>query len=239
MAEEFEDRDLRDAVFWGVDLTGATFRDVNLTDVTISHARLVDVDIDAEVQRLTVNGVDVTAYVNAHDPWYPLRSMLRPDDVAGMHETWDALESTWATTLERARRLPEAALLEPVAGEWSFRDTLRHLVFAMDKWFSAPLLGATSFESIGLANTGSVDFPWPGLDADADPSVDDVLAVRAAQSARFRRFLDGLRLEDLPEHVEVLENGQEPAMACFHVVFEEEFEHHRYAVRDLAVLERR
>lgn len=239
MPEEFEDRDLRDAVFWGVDLTGATFRDVNLTDVTISHARVVHVDIDAEVQHLTVNGVDVTAYVNAHDPWYPLRSMLRPDEVAGMRETWDALQSTWAVTLERARRLPDAALLESVAGEWSFRDTLRHLVFAMDKWFAAPLLGATTFEPIGLSNTGSVDFPWPGLDADADPSMDEVLAVRAAQSARFRAFLDGLRLEDLPEHVEVLENGTEPAMACFHVVFEEEFEHHRYAVRDLAELERR
>jgi uncharacterized protein YjbI with pentapeptide repeats len=31
MAEEFEGRDLSDAVFWGVDLRRATFRDVNLS----------------------------------------------------------------------------------------------------------------------------------------------------------------------------------------------------------------
>ena len=76
MPEEFGG-DLTAAVFWGADLRGARFRDVNLTDVTISHARLVDVEIDAFIDRVVVNGVDVTAFVNEHDPWYPLRSVLR------------------------------------------------------------------------------------------------------------------------------------------------------------------
>ncbi len=77
MPEEFEG-DLAGAVFWGADLSGARFRDVNLTDAKISHAWLVNVDIDALVDNVVINGVDVTAYVNERDPWYPLRAMLRP-----------------------------------------------------------------------------------------------------------------------------------------------------------------
>ena len=80
MAEEFEGRDLSDAVFWGVDLSRARFRDVDMTDVTISHARLVNVDIDGLVDRITINGVDVTPYINERDRWYPLRAMIRPAD---------------------------------------------------------------------------------------------------------------------------------------------------------------
>ena len=40
----------------------------------------------------------------------------------------------------------------------------------------------------------------------------------------------------MPETVEVLENGTVPTVMCFHVVLEEEFEHLRYALRDLATL---
>ena len=75
MPEEFEGRDLSDAVFWGVDLSRATFRDVLLKEIRISHAMLIDVDIDAFVDRVVINGVDVTQYVNDGDPWYPLRAM--------------------------------------------------------------------------------------------------------------------------------------------------------------------
>ena len=68
MPEEFEG-DLNGATFWGAELRGATFRDVDLTGARISHAYVVDVEIDAKVERLVVNGVDVTDYVNEHDPW--------------------------------------------------------------------------------------------------------------------------------------------------------------------------
>ncbi len=82
MPEEFEG-DLAGAVFWGADLSGARFRDVNLTGAKISHAWLVNVDIDALVDTVVINGVDVTAYVNERDPWYPLRAMLRPSNPEG------------------------------------------------------------------------------------------------------------------------------------------------------------
>ena len=60
MAEQFEFQDLSDSVFWGVDLQRATFRDVDLMGARISHARLANVVIDAEIDRLVINGVDVT-----------------------------------------------------------------------------------------------------------------------------------------------------------------------------------
>jgi len=236
MAEEFEDRDLSDSVFWGVDLRRATFRDADLSGVSISHALLDGVDIDAKIDRLVINGVDVTDYVNERDRWYPLRAMVRPADPEGARAAWAALEQTWAATIARADRLTDAQRHERVDGEWSFVETVRHLVFAMDKWFTAPVLGG-DFDPIGLPNRGSVDEPWPGLDYDLTPSVSDALAVRADRAARFRDRLTAVTSEDLDQPMDVLENGANPLRACIQTVLEEEFWHHRYAVRDLARLE--
>ena len=235
MPEEFEG-DLAGAVFWGADLSGARFRDVNLTDVTISHAWLVNVDIDALVDKVVINGVDVTGYVNERDPWYPLRAMLRPSDPDGMRAGWAALEVEWAKTITRAHALPEDKLHQSVNGEWSFVETLRHLVFAMDKWFTAPILGQ-GFHPIGLPNKGSVDFPWPGLDYDLTPSLSETLAVRADRTTRFREYLASGEMSDFARPIDVLENGTNPLQECMYTVFEEEFWHNRYALRDLAQLE--
>jgi len=235
MPEEFEG-DLSDAVFWGADLSGARFRDVNLTDVKISHALLSNVDIDAMVDKLVVNGVDVTAYVNERDPWHPLRSMLRAATPEDMRVAWATLEDEWAKTVSRARALPEAKLHEAVNGEFTFVQTLRHLVFAMDKWFTSPVLDEP-FDPIGLPNTGSLNFPWPGLDYDLTPSVSEALAVRADRATRFRDYLASLASGDLARPIDVLENGINPLQDCIWTVFEEEFWHNRYALRDLEQLE--
>lgn len=235
MPEEFEG-DLAGAVFWGADLSGARFRDVNLTNTTISHAWLVNVDIDAMIDTVVINGVDVTAYVNERDPWYPLRAMLRPSNPEDMRATWAALEAEWATTISRAQRLPDDALHESVNGEFSFVQTLQHLIFAMDKWFSVPILGA-GFHPAGVPNTGSLDFPWPGLDYEQKPSVAEALAARADRAARFREYLASVASTDFARPVDVLENGTVPLQECIFTVFEEEFWHDRYALRDLALLE--
>ena len=127
-------------------------------------------------------------------------------------------------------------LHESVNGEWSFVQTLRHLVFAMDKWFTAPILGA-GFHPIGLPNSGSVDFPWPGLDDNLSPSVSEALAVRTDRATRFRAYLATVAATDFTRPVDVLENGTTPLQECIYTVFEEEFWHNRYAQRDLAQLE--
>jgi hypothetical protein len=235
MADEFAG-DLAGAEFWGADLKGATFRDVDLTGARISHAFVVDVDIDAMVDRLVVNGVDVTRYVNERDPWYPLRMMLRPADPGAMRRTWSELETRWIATLTLARSLPEATLHESVNGEWSFVQTLRHLVFAMDKWFTAPVLGE-GFHPIGLPNSGSVDFPWPDLQDGLDPSFEETLAIRTDRAARFRAFLDTEPRSDFARPIDVLENVTNPLRECLFTVLEEEFWHLRYARRDLELLD--
>ncbi len=235
MPEEFEG-DLAGAVFWGADLSGARFRDVNLTDATISHAWLVNVDIDALVDNVVINGVDVTAYINERDPWYPLRTMLRPADPAAMRATWAALEAEWATTIGIATALSDERLHESVNGEFSFVQTLRHVVFATDKWFTAPILDRP-FDPIGLPNSGSVDFPWPGLQYDLTPSVSDALAVHAQRAADVRSYLLSVTAAELETLVDVLENGTNTVQECLFTVFEEAFWHNRYARRDLALLD--
>jgi DinB superfamily/Pentapeptide repeats (8 copies) len=231
--EEFEG-DLSGAVFWGADLTGAMFRDVKLSDVTITHASLVNVDIDAFVDKVVVNGVDVTAYVNERDEWYPLRSMLTPADPAAMRATWAALEEAWADTTALAFSRPEAALHESVNGEFTFVETFRHVVFAIDKWFTVPVLGL-SFDPTGLPNKGSLGFPWPGLDYALRPTASEALDTFADRVGRVRRFLASVESADFMQTIEVLENGPHALRDCLHTVFEEAFWHNRYARRDLAM----
>jgi hypothetical protein len=234
MAEEFGG-DLTGAVFWGADLSGARFRDVNLTGARISHAWLVDVEVDALVDRLVVNGVDVTAFVNERDEWYPLRAMIRSTTPEGLREAWAALGAEWQATLSGAEGLPDDVRHASVDGEWSLVETIRHLVFAMDKWFTVPVLGG-DFHPIGLTNSGSRDFPFPGIDHDASPSFDEARAVREDRSTAFARSLESVTADDLARPVEVLENGTNPVQECVFTVLEEEFWHLRYARRDLARL---
>jgi hypothetical protein len=232
MAEQFEFRDLSDAEFWGVDLRRATFRDVDLTGARISHARLVDVDIDAEIDHLVINGVDVTTFVNERDVWFGLRSQVRPTDADGMRQAWQTFRSAWGAAIERAQAVPAEQRHTSVDGEWSFVQTVRHLVFATDKWFTAPILGG-GFHRIGLPNTGSADFGWPGVDPAADPSFEDAVAAWRDRSTQLSGHLDGIEPAGLDVEVDVLENGTSTVRDGIGVVFEEHFEHLRYATRDL------
>lgn len=235
MPEQFEG-DLAEAVFWGADLSRARFRDVDLTGVTITHAWVTDVTIDAFVERLVVNGVDVTDFVNQRDPWFPLRQVLRPTDVASMQSGSAQLAAAWAAAAERMRRLPDAAAHESVGGEWSFVQTLRHLIFAFDKWFGVPVLGG-EMQPIGQLDAYSQRGDWPAIDPDADPTLREVLAVFAAQMARLEEYLAGIYEDALVETVDVPDAGPHEIRQCIATVLEEGFWHLRYADRDLAQLE--
>lgn len=236
MAEEFEDQDLSESVFWGVQLQRVTFRDADLSGSTFFHTLWSDVSIDGVIDRLVVNGVDVTEFVNAHDRWYPLRTQLEPETADGVRSSWATLRQEWSTLIESAVALGPDALVRSVNGEWCLRDTLRHLVFAIDKWFTWPILGDRSLSPAGLPNTGSQGGEWPGLDMSAEWNWGEALAAFESSADRFTAFVAALDLGQLPESVEVLENGTVPALMCTHVVLEESFEHLRYALRDLAVI---
>ena len=235
---DFEGVDLRGAQFRVVDLTDARIEGANLTNVKMSAVWLVNVDIDGMIAALTVNGVDVTAYVTAELARInPVRALLQPTYPEGMRASWNVVSSLWDATIEQAQQLPEETLHASVDGEFSFVQTLRHLVFAIDKWFTVPILGG-EYDPIGLPNTGSLDFPWPRIDRDADPSFADTLAVRRDRTASFTKYLADLEPAELIQTREVLENGSAPVQGCLHTVLEEEMAHHGYATRDLDVLER-
>jgi Pentapeptide repeats (8 copies)/DinB superfamily len=128
--------EFRGASFTGADFTGANFRDCDLRQAKITDSWLVDVSLSGLIGNLVVNDVDVTAFVEGeldrrHPERVQLRAMRTADDRRAM---WDRIERLWAETVARAERLPEPALHQRVDDEWSFAETLRHLVFATDKW---------------------------------------------------------------------------------------------------------
>ena len=70
-------------------------------------------------------------------------------------------------------------LHQRVDDEWSLLETLRHLIMVTDAWISGTVLGLTGhFSSIGVLPSFITD-PEPfGIDPDAEPSADEVIAVQ-------------------------------------------------------------
>jgi hypothetical protein len=241
--------EFRGARFDVMDLRGARFTDCDLSGVTIRDGWLVDVSISGYVQNVTVNGVDVTGYVNAElDRRHPERVQFREGQSAGdVRALWDTVEGLWAETVDRAGRLPPAALSEQVNEEWSFGQTLRHLVFITDAWASRTVLDEEMpYHRIGLPQSWypAADAAKLGIDLDAQPSYAEILAARADRMAVMRRIMDGLTDDGLGRPCRRSPAPGYPdeeftVIGCLTVVIEEEIEHHQFAVRDLAILESR
>jgi uncharacterized protein YjbI with pentapeptide repeats len=241
----FEDVYLTGARFHDIDLTGARFDLVDLTGVTIRGSALVNVDISGEIENLRVNGVDVVPLVEAElNRRYPDRVKMRPADADGFREAWDILERLWPQTVERARKMAPELLHEQVDGEWSFIETLRHLVFATDAWVKRAFLGEPSpWDPLDLPHDEMPDQPSVPRDRAARPSLDQVLALRADRMATVRQVLANLTDEQLAGQTEpVLEPGYPepesfPVRRCLQAILSEEWQHRLYAERDLDALE--
>ena len=236
---EFTDEDLRASRFRRVVLTGSRLRDVGLRDVRILDSHVDGLEISGYVDSLVVNGVEVAGYVEAElNRRHPERAMLRPDTAAAARDGWAMVQERAAATLERARRLPPAALDESVDEEFSYLQTLRHLVFAVDRWISGPVLGEVpGFHPLGVAYDGASEEELAGLDREARPTLDHVLAVRAERAARVTGVLAGATDDDLARVVESPNGGTVTVLRCVGVVLREEWQHDQYANRDLSVLE--
>jgi uncharacterized protein YjbI with pentapeptide repeats len=176
----FERVDLTGAEFRTVDLSQVRFRGVNLSGAVMRGVELVDVRIDGEVHNVLVNGVDVALLVNAElDRRHPDRARMRPTDPAGFREAWDIVERLWDGTVARARGMDPALLHESVDAEWSFIETLRHLVFATDAWVRRAILGDPSpWDPLDLPWDEMPDTPGIPRDCEARPSLEEVLALR-------------------------------------------------------------
>jgi hypothetical protein len=225
----------------GVHLHGANFEGARLTDVN-----LCGVDITGDIEALRVNGVEIELLVQAElDRRSPERVKLRATDVEGLRDGWSMLEGLWARTTERASRLPEDLQLQRVDGEWSFVETLRHLVFATDCWlFRAVLLARHPYHPWGLPWAGAGP-EWArevGVDTAAAPHLAEILPVRLEHQQAVQATLDKLTDRELAEVRTAPDdpghpNGEHSVLHCLHVLLNEEWEHHRYAVRDLDLLE--
>jgi len=118
---------------------------VDLSGVVMRGVELVDVNIHGEIVNATINGVDVGLLINAElDRRYPEWARMSPTTPSAFREAWDTVERLWDATVERVRRLDPALLHDSVDGEWSFIETLRHLVFATDSWVRRAILGDPS-----------------------------------------------------------------------------------------------
>lgn len=240
----FERVAMRDSEFRAVDLSGARLRGVDLVAVTMTGVELVDVRIDGELENVVINGVDVVPLINAElDRRDPDRVAMRPVDAAGFALAWDVIERRWEATIERARGVEPELLHESVNGEWSFIETLRHLIFATDAWVRRALLGDP-------APWHPLDLPWDEMpdtaaiprDRSARPSLEEVLALRRDRMATVRAVMSGLSDEALDEQTLPVEGaGWRPSEGfavreCLLVVLNEEWLHREFAERDLNVL---
>lgn len=234
---EFVDANLRGARFVRADLSGVVMRAVDVAGADIDAPWLLDGE-----SFLRVNGVDVTVFVDAElNRRFPGRSERRAEDPDGLRAAWAALERTWAQTLERVAAMPAGTVEVSVGGEWSFAQTLRHLVMATDTWLGRAILKIEQpFHPIGLPNA---EYETDGNDmsvfSSITPSYAEVLQVRASRVAMVRGLLGTVTRDDLaaarrnawaPEYPETV-------LSCLHTILEEEWEHHRYAVRDLDAIE--
>ena len=234
---EFVDVSLRGARFVRADLSAVVMRAVDLAGADLDAPWLLNGD-----SVLRVNGVDVTSFVDAElNRRFPGRATRRAEEPDDLRAAWEAVEVAWTGTLERVAAMPAGTVDVSVDDEWSFAQTLRHLIMATDTWLGRAILQLEQpFHPIGQPNA---EYETDGNDMSVfstiTPSYSEVLEIRASRVAMVRDFLGTATPDDLaavrknpwaPEYPETV-------LSCLHTILEEEWEHHRYAVRDLDLVE--
>jgi hypothetical protein len=231
--------------FLDEDFNTAEFRECMLNGARFIGVVMQDAEIDGLITNLVVNGVEVTAYVEAElDSRYPVRVLIRSDIPADLLEGSRQLQSDWTLTMDRLQASPGIEHCT-VSGEWSALQTLRHLVFVHDSWFRRCVLGSTDlFTPMGLGPDYVSDRERQGLDLSADPGLDEVAAVRARQAAELDEWLVTVTPAQLAAPAPVPEGDGWPPYArgrstrqCLGTVLNEEWAHHGFCVRDLDLLE--
>jgi len=188
--------DLRGAEFVRADLRGARFRASDLSGVVMRGVDVAGADVDApwlsDGPGLLVNGVDVAAYVDGElDRRFPGRAERRAGDPDGLRAAWAALE--------RAAAMPAGTVEVSVAGEWSFAQTLRHLIMATDTWLGQAILRVEQpYHPLGAGRCQSRG-GWPGPVAvrDGYPPYAEVLEARAGRVTMVRDFLAAVSPDQL------------------------------------------
>jgi hypothetical protein len=232
---------IEDADFSGARLHAPNFEGAKITDASFYGA-----DISGDLEGLRLNGVEVAPLVMAElEHMFPERAKLRATEPAELAEAWAMIEGTWQATLVRARALPQPFLFDRVDEEWSFVETLRHLILATDCWLRRMIKGIDHpYHRWALSGSSLSDPASWGIDPAANPSLDEVLAVRRERMAEVKQTIAAVTLQELDRVCVAPTTPGHPdrphsVLACLHVILNEEWEHHRYAVRDLESLEAR
>lgn len=234
MATFHRSDDLQGAEFIEVNLRGARFVESDLTGVVMRGVEVMRTDIDApwlpHGEFFRINGVDVIPFVEAElDRRFPGRAERRAGDPQGLRAAWAVLQDAWAAAIGRAGALPAGAVDESVAGEWSFAQTLRHLVQGIDIWLGRTVLGLDRpFHPLGVAHDD-------GTEAAGAAPYPEVLEARDSRVAMVRDFLADATADQLDEARENPHRPERPetVRSCLHVLLDEGWEHLRFATRDL------
>jgi hypothetical protein len=237
--------DLQKALFRGVNLSGARFEESDLSGVVMRGVDIAGSDIDApwlseDGSVLRVNGIDVAPFVEAEqNRRFPGRAERRAADPDGLGAAWAVLERAWAATLERAAAMPAGTVDVSVDGEWSFAQTLRHLVLATDTWLGRGIMDLKQpYHPLGLRDGDSSDQDVSVFTTQT-PTYAEVLEARAGRVAMVRDFLASVTPQQLAAARRNPHNPAHPetVRSCLHVILEEEWEHLRFAIRDLDTIE--
>ena len=124
--------------------------------------------------------------------------------------------------------------MEKVNGEWSFIETLRHLVFVTDTWIGMGVVGTEARHPLGLPPYFVTNGKELGLDLESKPDLDTVLLARTDRQTSFETALRTVG-GDLGEPCLGPLSGF-TRLGAFQVVIAEEWFHRAFAIRDLATL---
>lgn len=244
-----EPESLRGRIFENRTLRGSRFVSCDLGDVVVRGSDVAGMEIDSpwlleRDNNLIVNGVNVVPLVEAElSRRFPGRELRVAEDPEGLRAAWSALERTWVATLERTTAMPAGTLDASVDGEWSFAETLRHLVMATDTWLGKAVLEKEQpYHPAGLPNDDNDSDAYDDAVFSAKaPSFSQVLEARGDRQTMVRDFLAAVTPEVLAQPRKNPHDAgyEETVMSCLRTILEEEWEHHRYAVRDLDVISRK
>jgi hypothetical protein len=236
---------LRGKTFNSRSLRGARFVSCDLGDVVVRGSDVAGMEIDSPWllegdSSLLVNGVNVVPMVDAElNRRFPGRELRTAEDPEGLRAAWSALERTWAATLDRATAMPAGTIDASVDGEWSLAETLRHLLMATDTWLGKGILGQEQpYHPAGLPDDNDSDAYDDGAFSAPAPSFAEVVEARGGRQTMVREFLAALTPEVLaePRKNPHAPDYEETVLSCLRTILEEEWEHHRYVVRDLDVI---
>ncbi len=209
----------------GADLTGTRFHGPIFVETRVTDAWVQSLDLSGTIRSLVVNGVEVAGFVEAElQRRHPELGYLGSKDVPGMQRAWAELQEIGRETLARARALPASALDESVDGEFSYLQTLRHLLLAVDRWITGPVLDEDHpFHPLGVPYFEAPPEELAPLDLDATPTLDEVLEARAGRVARVDALVRDATDDSLARVLDSPNGGTTTVGDCLRIVFNEEW----------------